>query len=130
LSDVKFNYHQGGISPFTKDRKYDSYNRIIRVTNPDAGDELIGRYWYDDQGFRVRKVGRRQVSGQKTRDIEVIYSSMYFGIKKHRTTAGAEIQDTDYAVNNRGEGRKNCWEMAWAGPSFSHGKFFPKGEGG
>jgi len=79
--------------------EYDSYNRITRVTSPDAGDELVGQYWYDDQGFRVRKVGRREVSGE-TRDIEVLYPSMYFGIEKHRTTSGDEIPGSVYAVNN------------------------------
>ncbi|MBN2040035.1 MAG: hypothetical protein JW864_08350, partial [Spirochaetes bacterium] len=74
----------GGATSTPKIMEYDSSNRLVRVTNPDAGNELIGRYWYDDQGFRVRKIGRREVSGQ-TRDIEVIYPSMYFGIEKHRT---------------------------------------------
>jgi len=106
---------EGGLT--AKAMEYDSYNRITKVTNPDAGNEVVGQYWYDDQagnltsmsfpalptscgsGFRVRKLAKRKVAGED-RQVEVLYPSMYFGLEKHRTTAGTEIPNTTYAVNN------------------------------
>ena len=82
-----------------KQMQYDSYNRITRVTNPDNNDELIGQYWYDDQGFRVRKVANREIQGEP-RQVEVLYPSMYFGLEKHRTPQGETVDDTSYAINN------------------------------
>ncbi|MFH0975085.1 MAG: RHS repeat-associated core domain-containing protein [Spirochaetota bacterium] len=77
---------------------YDSYNRIISVTNTDTS-EIVGRYWYDDQGFRVRKVAKRVV-GSETRQVEVLYPSMYFGLEKQRDSAGTEVPNSVYSVNN------------------------------
>ncbi len=79
--------------------EYDSYNRIRKVTNPDKNDELAGQYWYDDQGFRVRKIARRD-SGLEQRLVEVLYPSMYFGVERQKTPEGDPIPDTGYAVNN------------------------------
>ena len=74
------------LPPLAKEMEYDSYNRIVRVTDPDNSDEEIGRYWYDD-GFRVRKLAKRIVSGEE-RSVEVLYPSMYFGLEKQRTPLG------------------------------------------
>lgn len=59
--------------------EYDSANRI-RVVRDDNTNAVIGRYYYDDQGFRVRKVARREVEGVE-RDVEVLNPSMYFSVE-------------------------------------------------
>ncbi len=90
---------EGDLTARTKEMEYDSYNRIRKVTNPDKNDELAGQYWYDDQGFRVRKIARRD-SGLEQRLVEVLYPSMYFGVERQKTPEGDPIPDTGYAVNN------------------------------
>ncbi|MFH0975078.1 MAG: RHS repeat-associated core domain-containing protein [Spirochaetota bacterium] len=50
-------------------------------------------------GFRVRKVAKRVV-GSETRQVEVLYPSMYFGLEKQRDSAGAEVPNSVYSVNN------------------------------
>ncbi len=86
----------GPIAQTTKNMAYDSYNRIKKVTNPDNSDELIGEYWYDDQGFRVKKLAKKD----DERNTEVLYPSMYFGLERQKTPEGVIIPDTTYAVNN------------------------------
>ncbi len=81
-----------------KSMQYDSYNRIKSVTNTNTS-EVVGQYWYDDQGFRVRKLAKRVV-GSETRQVEVLYPSMYFGLEKQRDSAGAEVPNSVYSVNN------------------------------
>jgi antitoxin component YwqK of YwqJK toxin-antitoxin module len=83
----------------SKTMEYDSYNRIIRVSNPDAGNEVAGTYWYDDQGFRVRKLAKRHVAGED-RQVEVLYPSMYFGLERQRHADGSVIDNSNYSVNN------------------------------
>ena len=83
-----------------KEMTYDSSNRIVEVSDPDkTGDNLLGKYWYDDQGFRVRKIAQKDIDGE-FKQIEVLYPSMYFGIEKQRNLEGFEIPETSYAVNN------------------------------
>ncbi len=83
-----------------KEMEYDSYNRIRKVTDPDSRTEsVIGQYWYDDQGFRVRKVAKRNIHGRDV-NIEVLYPSMYFGIERQLNNGGNVIRETTYAVNN------------------------------
>gem|GEM_PF-834735 len=81
----------------SKTMDYDASNRIRKVT--DGTNQVVGEYYYDDQGFRVRKVSRRTVAGED-RQIEVLYPSMYFGIEKQYTAGGAEIEESHCAVNN------------------------------
>ncbi|MBN2400996.1 MAG: peptidoglycan DD-metalloendopeptidase family protein [Spirochaetes bacterium] len=88
----------GGATIATKEMQYDSYNRITRVTNTDTS-EVVGQYWYDDQGFRVRKVAKRVVGGED-RQVEVLYPSMYFGLEKQRDSGGTEVPNSVYSVNN------------------------------
>ncbi len=88
-----------GATVASKTMEYDSYNRIIRVSNPDAGNEVVGTYWYDDQGFRVRKLAKRHVAGED-RQVEVLYPSMYFGLERQRHADGSVIDNSNYSVNN------------------------------
>jgi len=83
-----------------KEMTYDHQNRIAQVTDPDSGI-LVGSYWYDDQGFRVRKLGlRRDESTSMDYHQEVLYPSMYFGHEVKRTLEGALVPDSSTAVNN------------------------------
>ena len=74
---------------------YDSYNRIRRVVR-DAN--LVGEYDYDDQGFRVRKRSKRQVSGLENGQIvtaerwyELEYHNKYFAIERQKNMNGDSI---------------------------------------
>ena len=60
---------------------FNSYNRIREVVDPNVGaGQVIGQYWYDDRGFRVRKLAKHDKGGD-FKDVEVIYPSMYFGME-------------------------------------------------
>ncbi len=59
----------------------------------------MGRYWYDDQGFRVRRSARVEVDGQ-TRQVELLYPSMYFGVEVQRDLRGNVVDNTGFGVNN------------------------------
>jgi len=81
-----------------KNMEYDSENRIKEVT--DGSGNFIGKYWYDDQGFRVRKLAKRVVDGEERR-LEVLYPSMYFGIEQQRRISdGYAVPNTQSAVSN------------------------------
>jgi len=81
-----------------KEMQYDSNNRIKTVTNPSNG-ETVGRYWYDDQGFRVHKVSRREVDGEM-KEHELLYTSKYMGIEIQKDNEGGEIENSYAIVNN------------------------------
>jgi len=91
-------YQEDNGEGLKKQMRYDAFNRISEVRDPDSG-RLIGEYHYDDGGFRVRKLARRMMEGEE-KLVEVLYPSMYFGIETQRTYEGQEIPDTSYAVNN------------------------------
>ncbi|PKL35372.1 MAG: hypothetical protein CVV44_21415 [Spirochaetae bacterium HGW-Spirochaetae-1] len=74
-------------------------SRRLKKERPLERGQVVGEYFYDDQGFRVRKVSRRTVAGED-RQIEVLYPSMYFGIEKQYTAGGTEIEESHCAVNN------------------------------
>jgi len=81
-----------------KEMEYDSSNRIKEVTDPGTGN-MIGQYFYDDQGFRVRKVASDETDGV-AHQTELLYPSMYFGIERKRTVKGKPVSGTSYSVNN------------------------------
>jgi RHS repeat-associated protein len=58
---------------------YDHANRVTRVTNPATG-ETVGRYHYDDQGFRVRTIALDD-DGVDRKETMLLYASMYFGVE-------------------------------------------------
>ena len=59
---------------------YDSANRIAEVRD-DNTNAVIGRYYYDDQGFRVRKISTEVIEGEE-QEVEVLNPSMYFAVEK------------------------------------------------
>ena len=109
-SDTAGKYsHGAGTGLVVKNMAYDSYNRIVQVTEtpgPQGGaNETVGTYQYDDQGFRVRKTSKQFVAdavgpGGTTRIYELEYPCKYFGVEKQKDTAGNTIANTAYAVNN------------------------------
>jgi len=91
-------YQSDKTKKVTKDIEYDSSNRITKVTDPDKG-KLVGEYYYDDQGFRVRKVAAEIVNGAEAK-VEVLYPSMYFAMETQKDSHGNDIPNTAYACNN------------------------------
>ncbi|MGV7927923.1 MAG: peptidoglycan DD-metalloendopeptidase family protein [Spirochaetota bacterium] len=78
-----------------KHMTYDHANRVTRVTNPATG-ETVGRYHYDDQGFRVRKTALDD-DGVDRKETMLLYASMYFGVEIQKDVyTGEEI----YTVMN------------------------------
>ena len=82
-------YQKDAKSGLEKDITYDSNNRIRRVVNPTTGD-VAGTYWYDDTGFRVRKI-TRILKGTDYQSVETLYPSKLYGM---------EVADRIYPVNN------------------------------
>lgn len=100
----------------TKVLEYDYANRIRNVTNSSTG-ETLGKYSYDDQGFRVRKrallekeilittspdgepLSEPYTETQK-RIYELENANQYFSIERQLTYAGEPIDDTEYSVAN------------------------------
>ncbi|EPG66170.1 RHS repeat-associated core domain protein [Leptospira wolffii serovar Khorat str. Khorat-H2] len=62
----------------TKQITIDSENRIFQVQ--DALGATVGRYWYDEGGFRVRKLAVVP-SGAGSRNQEVLYPSKFYGLE-------------------------------------------------
>ncbi|TGL49544.1 hypothetical protein EHQ61_13995 [Leptospira wolffii] len=62
----------------TKQISIDSENRISQVQ--DALNATVGRYWYDEGGFRVRKVAN-VLSGTGSKNQEVLYPSKFYGLE-------------------------------------------------
>ncbi|MBP7737018.1 MAG: hypothetical protein KA369_13655 [Spirochaetes bacterium] len=81
-----------------KEMAYDSYNRIRRITDPRNGN-VKGEYWYDDQGFRVRKKSRMDHEGME-KEVEILNPSMYFNVEITRDLLGNAQENTGYGVNN------------------------------
>ena len=77
---------------------YDSYNRVRRVADEYTG-AVRGEYWYDDQGFRVRRLARYVADGDE-QDVEVLQPSMYYGVETRRDLLGNVHTDSGFAVNN------------------------------
>jgi RHS repeat-associated protein len=81
-----------------KQMAYDSYNRIRQVTDQNTGT-IKGKYWYDDQGFRVRRSAQYTVDGQE-RQVELLYPSMYFSVETQKDLQGNPVGDSGFGVSN------------------------------
>jgi len=73
--------------------------RSQKLREAHATGTKVGEYFYDDQGFRVRKISADIANGAEAQ-VEVLYPSMYFCIEKQRDSSGNEIPNTAYACNN------------------------------
>ncbi len=82
----------------SKKMTYDSANRIRTVKDEGTGD-TVGTYYYDDGGFRVRRISKRDVDG-KTYEHEILYTSMYMGLEIQKAPGGNTVPDSYAAVNN------------------------------
>lgn len=86
------------VSGESKTMEHDYANRISAVRN--AAGDVVGRYWYDDQGFRVRRISRRKQESGDEKEVELLYPSMYFGIERSLDADGKPDKASGYAVNN------------------------------
>ncbi|WP_412758400.1 GH-E family nuclease [Leptospira cinconiae] len=62
----------------TKNLEYDAENRIKRIT--DHNGAILGRYWYDEGGFRIRKSALIP-SGAVSRNSELYYPNKFYGLE-------------------------------------------------
>ncbi|TGL50825.1 hypothetical protein EHQ61_08580, partial [Leptospira wolffii] len=62
----------------TKKMEYDSDNRIIRIR--DENNYTVGRYWYDDGGFRIHKSALIP-DGAQSKHQEILYPSKFYGLE-------------------------------------------------
>jgi RHS repeat-associated protein len=83
-----------------KTMQFDSNNRIRKVSDAING-KVIGNYYYDDQGFRVRRISEKtDPQTSQTYTIEMQYHNKYFGFERQLDSVGAEISGSHHAVNN------------------------------
>ncbi|WP_279305814.1 RHS repeat domain-containing protein, partial [Leptospira haakeii] len=61
-----------------KKMEYDSDNRVIRIR--DESNYTIGRYWYDDGGFRIHKSALIP-DGAQYKHQEILYPSKFYGLE-------------------------------------------------
>ena len=78
---------------------YDSLNRVRKVTDPDTG-KVLGKYDYDDQGFRVRRMAEKAGPDGIVRKVELQYHNQYYGFERQLDNSGTEIPGTHSGVNN------------------------------
>ncbi len=90
--------HRDNKAKRVKEMAYDSTNRVRTITNPSTG-EVMGKYWYDDGGFRVRRISRRETDGV-TYEHEVLYPTMYMGLEIQKGSEGNMIENSYASVNN------------------------------
>ncbi len=90
--------HRDNRAKRVKEMAYDSTNRVRTITNPSTG-EVMGKYWYDDGGFRVRRISRRETDGV-TYEHEVLYPTMYMGLEIQKGSEGNMIENSYASVNN------------------------------
>jgi RHS repeat-associated protein len=81
-----------------KQMAYDSYNRIRQVTDQYTGT-VKGQYWYDDQGFRVRREAVMDANGEE-HSVQLLYPSMYFSVETQKYANGVPVEGTGFGVNN------------------------------
>ena len=90
--------HADLIKGFTKTMNFDSANRIKTVTNKTTG-KVVGQYYYDDGGFRIRRISKRKENGEE-KCHEVLYPNMYLGLEIQRDDMGGVISGSYASVNN------------------------------
>ena len=56
--------HADLIKGFTKTMNFDSANRIKTVTNKTTG-KVVGQYYYDDGGFRIRRISNEKKTARR-----------------------------------------------------------------
>nr|WP_235596375.1 RHS repeat-associated core domain-containing protein [Leptospira weilii] len=62
----------------TKRIQVDSQDRITQIQ--DGNNAILGSYWYDEGGFRVRKSSLEPKNNQFT-NVEILYPSKFFGLE-------------------------------------------------
>ncbi|WP_246838635.1 RHS repeat domain-containing protein [Leptospira stimsonii] len=62
----------------TKRISVDSQDRIVQIQ--DANNAILGSYWYDEGGFRVRRSALEPKNNQFT-NVEILYPSKFYGLE-------------------------------------------------
>ncbi|TGK68080.1 hypothetical protein EHQ13_01490 [Leptospira gomenensis] len=62
----------------TKRIQVDSQDRITQIQ--DGNNAILGSYWYDEGGFRVRRSALEQKNNQFT-NVEILYPSKFYGLE-------------------------------------------------
>ncbi|WP_277743984.1 RHS repeat domain-containing protein [Leptospira stimsonii] len=62
----------------TKRISVDSQDRIVQIQ--DANNAILGPYWYDEGGFRVRRSALEPKNNQFT-NVEILYPSKFYGLE-------------------------------------------------
>lgn len=62
----------------TKRISVDSQDRIVQIQ--DANNAILGSYWYDEGGFRVRSSALEPKNNQFT-NVEILYPSKFYGLE-------------------------------------------------
>ncbi len=95
-------YQENTEKSLLKTISYDSSNRIKEIK--DKYNNTIGKYSYDDYGFRVRKFAKSNPKtiekDKKAMFTELIYPFMYYGMERQLNRNGRIIENTHSAVNN------------------------------
>ncbi|UOG40331.1 RHS repeat domain-containing protein [Leptospira noguchii] len=66
------------VKDLTKRISVDSQDRITRIQ--DGNNAILGSYWYDESGFRIRRSALEPKNNQFT-NVEILYPSKFFGLE-------------------------------------------------
>ncbi|WP_275477943.1 RHS repeat domain-containing protein, partial [Leptospira noguchii] len=66
------------VKDLTKRISVDSQDRITQIQ--DGNNAILGSYWYDESGFRIRRSALEPKNNQFT-NVEILYPSKFFGLE-------------------------------------------------
>ncbi|UOG62592.1 SpvB/TcaC N-terminal domain-containing protein [Leptospira noguchii] len=66
------------VKDLTKRISVDSQDRITQIQ--DGNNAILGSYWYDESGFRIRRSALEEKNSQFT-NVEILYPSKFFGLE-------------------------------------------------
>nr|WP_258536494.1 RHS repeat-associated core domain-containing protein [Leptospira noguchii] len=66
------------VKDLTKRISVDSQDRITQIQ--DGNNAILGSYWYDESGFRIRRSALEPKNSQFT-NVEILYPSKFFGLE-------------------------------------------------
>ncbi|UOG58936.1 hypothetical protein MAL03_20670 (plasmid) [Leptospira noguchii] len=66
------------VKDLTKRISVDSQDRITQIQ--DGNNAILGSYWYDESGFRIRRSALEEKNNQFT-NVEILYPSKFFGLE-------------------------------------------------
>ncbi|OLY65159.1 hypothetical protein BWD11_05330 [Leptospira santarosai serovar Grippotyphosa] len=66
------------VKDLTKRISVDSQDRITQIQ--DGNNAILGSYWYDESGFRIRRSALEEKNSQFT-NVEILYPSKFYGLE-------------------------------------------------